>query len=184
MFDKSLFEYCGDDVYVSENVVIKRPHLVSIGNHVAIDDYFYLTTALEIGSYIHIAPMCSVIGGADAKLWMGNFTTIAAGCRIICRGDAHMGHGLVGPVIPPKFRDEVVGQLVIMGDYSSLGTNVVIMPNVEITEGVVIGANSLVTKSILDPWTVWAGSPAKFIKKRPSENMLEYGRYLLGDENE
>lgn len=179
MYDILQLSWVGDDVFISDNVEIKRPHLVSVGSHIAIDSYFYCTTRLEIGSYIHIAPMVSVIGGEDALLWMGNFTTIAAGCRIICKGDAHLGAGLVSPVIPKKYRDDVIGNQIVMEDYSSLGSNVVIMPNVEIAEGVVIGANSLVTRSITKPWSIWAGSPVRYIKDRPSEKMKKFGEELL-----
>ena len=48
-FDKSLLKECCTDVYIIANVEIKRPHLVSIGNHVAIDSGFYITTQAEIG---------------------------------------------------------------------------------------------------------------------------------------
>lgn len=177
-YDYYLLNKFGSDVYISNNVVIKRPKLVSVGSHIAIDDYFYCTTELELLSWIHIAPFVSVIGGANSCLFMGDFTTIAAGSRIICRGDAHMGAGLVSPVIPPEYRDDVIGEDIFMSDFSALGTNVVLMPNVWLAEGVVVGANSLVTKPITDPWTVWAGSPAKKIKDRPREKMLEYAKAL------
>jgi acetyltransferase-like isoleucine patch superfamily enzyme len=39
------------------------------------------------------------------------------------------------------------------------------MPGVQIGEGAVIGAQSVVTKNI-EPWSVVAGHPAKFIRKR------------------
>src|ERR1043166_2338501 len=99
----------GDDVRIDEFVKIKRPELVDIKDHVAIDYGFYCTTCLRVGSYVHIAPYVTVIGGADAIFAMDNFTTIAAGSRIIVRGDAHMGEGLVSPVIPAPYQDMVVG---------------------------------------------------------------------------
>jgi acetyltransferase-like isoleucine patch superfamily enzyme len=36
----------------------------------------------------------------------------------------------------------------------------------EIAEGVIIGAEAVVTKPILKPYTVWAGNPARMIKDR------------------
>ena len=41
----------------------------------------------------------------------------------------------------------------------------IILPGVTIGEGAVVGAGSVVTKTV-EPWTVVAGNPAKFIKKR------------------
>lgn len=168
----------GEDVFIDEFSKIKRPHLVMIGNHVAIDFGFYCTTALFLGSYIHIAPYVTVIGGESALFEMENFTTVAAGSRIICRGDAHMGAGLVSPVIPDEFRDDIVGREIRMESFSSLGTNAIMMPNTSLAEGVVVGANSLVTKPIEEPWTIWVGSPARKIKDRPQEKMIEYARSL------
>lgn len=46
-----------------------------------------------------------------------------------------------------------------------IGLNVIICNNVTIGEGAIIGAGSIVTKNI-PPYEVWAGNPAKFIKKR------------------
>lgn len=169
----------GKDVHIASTAIIKRPELVKIGNHVAIDDYTVFTTALDLGDYIHIAPFVSVIGGADARLTMGNFTTIAAGCRIICRGDSFMGLGLVStPNLPNEFRDHIIGNSIIMNNLSSLGTNVILMPNTWIAEGVVVGANSLVTHPIEEPWTIWYGSPAKKIRSRPRKMMRKFSKKL------
>jgi acetyltransferase-like isoleucine patch superfamily enzyme len=44
-----------------------------------------------------------------------------------------------------------------------IGTGAVILPNVTIGEGAVVGANSVVTKSVA-PYTVVGGVPAHFIK--------------------
>lgn len=168
----------GEDVRISDNTVWRRPGRAYIGSHVAIDDFFYCTTEIHIGHYVHIAPFTSVIGGAEAVFIVNDFATIAAGSRIIVRGDAHMGEGLVSPVIPDEFRDEVIGRMITMQKFSALGTNVVMMPNTWLAEGVIVGANSLVTKPIEEPWTVWFGSPARKIKDRPREKMLEYAERL------
>lgn len=181
-FDYSSLEWHGRDVYISGNVVIKRPQLVSVGSHVAIDDYFYSTVKMILGSYLHFSPHISVIGGADATFWVGNFCTISGGARIICKGDRMLGDGLVGPIIPPEYRDKVVGNSIIIESFCSIGTNVVLMPDVKLAEGVVVGAGSVVTKPITSPWTIWVGSPARKVKDRPREKMLAYAKELMKDE--
>jgi acetyltransferase-like isoleucine patch superfamily enzyme len=50
-----------------------------------------------------------------------------------------------------------------------IGANVTILPNVEIGEGAVVAAGSVVTKNI-ESYTVVGGIPAKFIKKRDLNN--------------
>jgi acetyltransferase-like isoleucine patch superfamily enzyme len=47
-----------------------------------------------------------------------------------------------------------------------IGTGAVIMPDVEIGEGAVVGANSVVTRDVA-PYTVVGGVPAREIKKVP-----------------
>jgi acetyltransferase-like isoleucine patch superfamily enzyme len=178
-YDLRRFASVGENVHVSRNVEIRRPNSVSIGSNVAIDSGFYLTTAAELGSYIHIGPYVTCIGGADALLRMENFTTIASGSRLIVKGDQHLGHGLVGPpgLIPQEFSDLKIGGQITMEKFSSVGTNAVIFPGVTISEGSVIGAGSIVTKDT-EPWTIYLGGPARAIKKRDCEIMKKYGEIL------
>jgi dTDP-4-amino-4,6-dideoxy-D-glucose acyltransferase len=176
-YDYSLLKKVGVNSFISKNVEIRRPHLVEIGNNVAIDTGFYLTTGAQIGDYIHIAPYITVIGGATVKLIMDNFTTIAAGSRIVCASDGHLGDGLIGPTIPDEFRDSVTFGNVIFKKFASIGTNVVVLPGVTLAEGSVVGACSLVTKDT-EPWTIYAGVPARPIKIRPKDNMIEYAKKL------
>jgi dTDP-4-amino-4,6-dideoxy-D-glucose acyltransferase len=176
-YDPALLQKIGEDVFVSQNVEIRRPHLVSLGNHVAIDTGFYITTRAEIGDYVHIAPYVTVIGGADAFFKVGNFSGISAGCRIVCATDAYLGEGLTSCIIPDQYRDRVINEPVIIDDFAAIGTNVVIMPGVTIGEGCAIGACALVTADT-EPWTVYVGIPARPIKIRPKETMLNYAREL------
>lgn len=170
----------GEDVFISSLANITRPHLVSIKNHVAIDPFVHCTTQLDIGSHVHISPSVTIIGGERGVFSIGNFCTIAAGCRIICSSDSFLGDGLVtAPGIPDKYKSVTFG-FVRMEDFSSLASNVVVCPNVTIGEGAVVGANSFVDKDI-PPWEIWVGSPARFLKRRPHETMLSLGWKLLRD---
>lgn len=53
------------------------------------------------------------------------------------------------------------GPIIIKNDVW-LGTGVVVLPNITIGEGAIVGANSLVTKDV-KPYTIVIGSPAKLI---------------------
>jgi acetyltransferase-like isoleucine patch superfamily enzyme len=169
-YDLSRLAACGEDVFISANVEIRRPHLVRVGSHLAIDSGFYCTTAAVLGDYIHIGPYVTIIGGAPARLEMAGFNTIGAGSRILCASDEFLGAGLVG-MSPPEFRDTVIVEPVIFEAFASTGTNVVIHPGVTLAEGSVIGSCSLVTRST-EPWTIYRGVPARPWKKRASEKMI------------
>ena len=57
-----------------------------------------------------------------------------------------------------------------VGDYSYIGDSCLIMPGVEIGSNCIVGAGSVVTKSIPDGMMV-AGNPAKIIGK--TEDMIQ-----------
>ena len=177
MYDTAQLKRCGEDVFISTNVEIRRPHLVSVGSHVAIDSGLYLTTAAEIGDYTHLSPYLTVIGGTRSTLIVEDFVTIAAGSRLICGSDRFMGDGFTSVTVPAEFRDTVDFGTIRCGRFVGVGTNVVIMPNVTLGEGCVIGACALVTADT-EPWTVYVGVPARPIKMRPREKMLEYAKRL------
>lgn len=176
-FDYSLLQQCGTDVFISGNVEIRRPHLMSVGSHVAIDSGFYCTVAVTLGDHIHISPYVTVIGGAAAELRLGNFNTIAAGCRLACASDEFLGEGLVSTTIPDKYRDRVRRAPIVFQDFASVGMNVVILPGVTLAEGSVVGACSLVTRST-EPWTVYTGVPARPRRVRPRDKMIAMAREL------
>ena len=175
---RNAFARIGEDVRFGPNVNIRRPQLVTIGSHVAIDAGAYVTTAADVGDYVHIGPYVTVIGGPDARLFMRNFTNLAAGCRVICGSDRFLGEGLIGPAsLPDEFKDRMNLAPVVLEDFANVGTNVVIMPGVTLAQGTVIGACSLVTAST-EPWTVYTGIPAKPRKSRPWQTMVRYAEQL------
>jgi acetyltransferase-like isoleucine patch superfamily enzyme len=184
-YEYSLLKSVGEDVFISRNVEIRRPHLVTIGNHIAIDTGFYCTTEATIKDYVHIGPYVTVIGGAKALFVLKGFNSVGAGCRILCASDEFLGAGLVG-ISPSEYRDNVIFQPVVFEMFASAGTNVVIHPGVTLAEGSVVGSCSLVTKDT-EPWTIYYGIPAKPVKQRRKDKMLASAKamgYSLGEKNE
>jgi dTDP-4-amino-4,6-dideoxy-D-glucose acyltransferase len=179
-FDYSKLKYCGVDVRIGSNVIIRNPELVSIGDHVAIDSFCYFTTALEIGNYIHIAPYVSIIGGRKAFCKLEDFTGIAAGSRLICGSDDFLGSGLTNPTIPEKYHADLIFAPIVLEKHALVGTNCVIHPGATIHEGAAVGSCSLVTKS-LDAWMIYTGIPARAVKDREKENILRLEAQLRAD---
>ncbi|HQQ93907.1 MAG TPA: acyltransferase [Bacteroidia bacterium] len=176
-FDLSLLKSCGTDVYISPRAEIRRPHLVEVGHHVAVDSGVYISTKASIGDYTHISPYVTVIGGEKSEFLLGHFATVAAGCRIIAGSDAFLGEGFTSVTVPNEYRDKVEYSTIHIGRFAGIGSNAVIMPGVRIAEGSVIGACSLVNKDT-EPWTIYFGTPARAIKLRKKERMLEYAKRL------
>lgn len=53
----------------------------------------------------------------------------------------------------------------VIGDNVNIGYGAVIIGNVKINNNIIIGANSVVTKDLLESNSIYAGCPAKLIKK-------------------
>ena len=60
----------------------------------------------------------------------------------------------------------------IIGDRVYIGTGARILGNIRIADDVVIGANAVVTKDILEPNTTWGGIPARKISDQGSAPYL------------
>lgn len=167
----------GNDVVISELVDIRRPELCRLGNHVAIDSFFYCTTQLTVGDYVHISPHVAVIGGKTALLEVEDFCFLSAGSKYICGTETFYGHGLVGPLIPDDYKDQQKIEPIVLKRFSGALANSVILPGVTMAEGSVLGANSFL-KSDTEPWTVYVGNPAKPIRFRDSCAAYEYAEKL------
>lgn len=59
----------------------------------------------------------------------------------------------------------------IIGNDVWIGRESVIMPGAKIGDGAIVAAYSVVTKDV-EPYTIYGGNPAKFIKKRFDEELI------------
>lgn len=72
---------------------------------------------------------------------------------------------------PPLSKMPLKGDTVVGNDVW-IGQNATILPGVHIGDGAIIGLNSVVTKDI-EPYTIVAGNPAKVIRKRFDNELIE-----------
>lgn len=170
------FHSCGEDVTIYGWVRITQPARIDVGDHVIVDDFVFLQggDGLRIGSHVHIASFVSITGGGRATV--GDFVGISAGARVMTGSDIPDGSGLTGPTIPPEMRPVHRGQTVL-DTHSFVGANAVIMPGVHVGEGAVVGAQAVVLGDV-EPWTINVGIPARTVKERPRERMLEQAEQL------
>ncbi|MDR2397354.1 MAG: CatB-related O-acetyltransferase [Spirochaetaceae bacterium] len=117
----------------------------------------------------------------DDKLIIGKFCQIAQGVEFIMNGANHQMNGVStfpfyifegwGASVPPLEVFPLKGDTVIGNDVW-IGQNVTILPGVHIGDGAIIGAHSVVGSPI-EPYTIAAGNPAKCIRKRFDEVLIE-----------
>jgi acetyltransferase-like isoleucine patch superfamily enzyme len=167
----------GKDVFISKNTEITRSELCTIGNHVAIDSGFYCTTKLTIGDYVHISPHVAVIGGKHTGLTIEDFCFVSVGTKLVCGSEKFHGDGLIVPFIPDEYKDTLILKPIVMKRFSGVCAGSVVLPGVTMAEGSVLGASSML-KHDTEPWTIYVGSPARAIKPRKSETMIQYAKEL------
>ncbi|WP_211357747.1 acyltransferase [Colwellia demingiae] len=80
-------------------------------------------------------------------------------------------HKFEDPLVPYMFTGTTDCNAIIIGDNVWLGANVTIIGDVTIGHGSIIGANSLVTRTI-PPFSLVVGSPARVIKRFDFSNNI------------
>jgi len=115
------------------------------------------------------------------KLIIGKFCQIAAGVEFIMNDANHQMNAV--STFPfytlegwdmdiPAASDMPFKGNTVIGNDVWIGQNAVILPGVNIEDGAIIGANSVVGSNVA-PYTIVAGNPAKVIRKRFDDEMIE-----------
>ncbi|MFN8258891.1 MAG: acyltransferase [Bacteroidales bacterium] len=114
---------------------------------------------IKLGDRSNVNLNCMVWAGPTAKVIIGKDCLLGPGVTIIASKYDVKGRKKIRSY-PPYEKD------IIIGDDVWLGANVVVLPGVKIGDGAIIGAGSVVTKSV-EPYTIVTGVPAKKLKDRP-----------------
>ena len=115
------------------------------------------------------------------KLIIGKFCQIAAGVEFVMNGANHQMNavttypfyifGTWNQDTPDNSQMPIKGDTIIGNDVW-IGQNVTVLPGVHVGDGVIIGLNSTVA-SDLEPYGVYAGNPARLIRKRYDDEMID-----------
>ncbi len=115
------------------------------------------------------------------KLIIGKFCQIAAGVEFIMNGANHQMNAVstypfyifgTWEQTAPDKKDLPLKGDTIIGNDVWIGQNVTILPGVQIGDGAIIGASSVVGSNV-EPYTIVAGNPAKQIRKRFDDELIQ-----------
>lgn len=152
----------GENVRISRKASLYNPEKLQIGNHVRIDDFCILSGEITLGSYIHISAYAALYGSMGVT--MDDFSGLSPRVTLFSAMDDFSGDYLINPMVDTRFTN-VKGGKVHVGKYVQIGAGSVIFPSVEIAEGSVVGAMSLVNCS-LPSWGIYGGIPVRYLKER------------------
>lgn len=167
------FKSVGKGCLISRNARFYSPQKMTIGNHVRIDDFCILSGKITLGSYIHISAYVALYGAMG--IVFEDCSGISARGTIYSAMDNFSGDYMIGPMMPDDLT-YVTGGPVIVKKYVQIGAHSILFPDLTIGEGCVVGACSMVRKS-LEPWGIYAGVPCKFMKAR-NRKLLELAKRL------
>ena len=97
--------------------------------------------------------------------------------KLFTSSESFDGDNPTNPTIPSQFRILKQGPIVI-SKHAVICANTVIMPNVTIGEGSIIGVQSIVTKSVA-PWGIYQGIPLRRLKSRNKAKYLKMENNLI-----
>jgi dTDP-4-amino-4,6-dideoxy-D-glucose acyltransferase len=171
------FAELGSNVQISDKASIYRSDMITIGDNVRIDDFSVLSAGdggIHIGNHVHIAVAVTLIGAG--KITLSDYCGLSARVAVYSSNDDYSGGALTGPTVPDEFR-AVNHRDVVIGKHVVVGSGSVILPGVELEEGVAVGALSLITKNC-EAFGIYVGNPARRIKER-SRDLLEKEKQLI-----
>ena len=151
---------CGTGLQVAGGAGFKHPETFEIGNGVFIGAQAYIQGRFDgtcvIGDNVWIGPMAYF----DARdLVIEDSVGWGPGAKVL--GSAHTAL----PVDVPIIRTDLEIKPVRIGAWADIGTNATILPGVSVGKGAIVGAGAVVVSNV-EPFSVVAGVPAKFIRWR------------------
>jgi putative colanic acid biosynthesis acetyltransferase WcaF len=108
---------------------------------------------LEVGHHVGIADGVTLY--SMARIVVGDYSVISQGAHLCCGSHDYNS---------PTF--QLFAKPITLGAHVWVCAEAFLSPGVTVAEGCVIGARSMVTRSLDSPWTVYAGNPCQTTGKR------------------
>jgi galactoside O-acetyltransferase len=158
------FRHLGHGVEISSNAEFYRPDLISIGDHVRIDDFSVISVGEEsyIEDWVHIGVNVFITGQKGVRI--GKFSGLSSGVRIFGSSDNFSDSYAMHPKLPGEFR-RVENIQIVLECFNQVGANSVLLPGAHMRIGSVLGSISLL-KEESPEWQILAGVPARIIGRR------------------
>lgn len=173
--EKHIYPRPGDRQTVYLQPIISNPN-ISVGDFTMYHDFVNDPLLFEKNNVLYHYAV------NKDKLTIGKFCSIACGAKFIFNGANHTLSSLSTYPFPIFFEEwgldrkavadawDNKGNIVIGNDVW-IGYEAVIMAGVTVGDGAIIGTRAVVTKDV-PPYAIVGGVPARLIRKRFSENVI------------
>ncbi|MEM9924948.1 MAG: acyltransferase [Cyanobacteria bacterium P01_D01_bin.50] len=175
----------GEDCNIGNKVIIKSPlNKIFLGDRVFVEDYSTLECSSDDSTAIHIGERSIIrtfarLSSARGKIKIGSDCSVNPYTILFANGDLIIGnwvriatHVVINPgnhlyddIDTPIDLQPSTYKGVIIEDDVWIGAGVIILQGCKIGKGSVIGAGTVLTKSV-EPYSVVVGVPGRVIKKR------------------
>lgn len=169
------FARLGEDVLIHSTAVIVDCSKISLGSRVRIDPYVIISTrgGVEFGNNVHIGGH-SVLAGR-AAICFDDFVNISHHVGIYTSNEDISGRTLSNPTVAGFGAARTAS--ISFGRHSGVGAGSMVLPGARFAEGSILGAMSRVSRP-LQAWTTYAGIPARRMRERRRDALLEEKEYL------
>jgi len=181
----SLLGACGRNVVFGQNVVLRHPHKIRIGDNVLIDDNCLLdakggsNTGIRLGNGVFIGRN-TILSCKDGDIDVGDEANIGFNCEIFSASRVSIGASALVAAYAyiiggdHRFADPTVAVLdqprtsagVTIGAGAWIGAGAKILDGVTIGAHAIAGAGAVVRENV-EPGSVVAGVPARVVSSRP-----------------
>ncbi len=157
----------------------QHPKIYEFGDNPGV--VFCLKPACKVevgkGSYSSRLIPITIFSSEEQKLTIGKYVSISGGVKIIMAGGHNPSLLSTYPFKELMSKEEIATQkygYITIGNDVWIGQDVALIGGCTIGDGVVVGAESLVTsKQHLEDYGVYGGNPAKLLRYRFSEQIIK-----------
>ena len=173
---RKIYPRTGDMHTVYLNAVVKDPS-IEIGDYTIYNDFVSDPLLFEQNNVLYNYPI------NHERLIIGNFCSIACGTKFLFNSANHTLKSLSTYTFPLFYEDWNLEKSnittawdnkgdIIIGNDVWIGYEAIIMAGVHVGNGAIIAAHAVVTKDV-QPYTIVGGVPARLIRKRFNEEIIQ-----------
>lgn len=173
---RKIYPRTGDMHTVYLNAVVKDPS-IEIGDYTIYNDFVSDPLLFEQNNVLYHYPI------NHERLIIGKFCSIACGTKFLFNSANHTLKSLSTYTFPLFYEDWNLEKSnittawdnkgdIIIGNDVWIGYEAIIMAGVHVGNGAIIAAHAVVTKDV-QPYTIVGGVPARLIRKRFNEEIIQ-----------